>query len=787
MNRAILCVRLRWSWACVALAGAVSIWLPRADVPLQPDPAVKAAYRVPIRAYAFELDRVRLLDGPFRRAMELDRAYLLSLDPDRLLHTFRLNAGLASSAPPLGGWEEPGSEVRGHFTGHYLSACALMYSSTGDERLKEKAARVVAGLAACQEKVGSGYLSAYPEEFIDRVERLERVWAPYYTLHKILAGLLDTYIHCGHAQALEVCRRFADWTLARNERLTDDPMQAMLGNEHGGMNEVLANLYGVTGEEKYLRLSRRFNHLAVIGPASQRVDRLTGLHANTQIPKFIGTARQFEFTGDAALETASRFFWETVVRERSYAIGGHSDGEHFSPKEKLSEALGPSTTETCNTYNMLKLTRHLFCWQPGGEYADYYERALYNHILASQNPEDGMMCYYVPLRSRSRKTYGGPLDAFWCCTGTGIENHAKYGDSIYFHDGRQGLYVNLFIASELSWPERGVTVRQETRFPEEQGTRLIFTCDRPTDLVVHLRQPAWCRSGFLVKINGQPFAAPPTHGYVVLEREWKSGDRVEVALPFALAVEGFRDNPKRFAFLHGPLVLAGEVQPGKPFPAVVAEGDNWLNRLAPLPGRPSTFRGPAGLFQAPGEDDDAEVVLEPFYRVHGARHYVVYWDRFSPDEWRTHEAEYRAELARQRALEARTVDYVNPGEAQIERDHGLAGERTGAGDFGGRKWRHATDGGWFAYDLRVRPDRAQVLQVTYWGSDGGNRVFDLLVNGTKIATQRLAQNQPDRFFDETYEIPLELTQGRDRVTVRFQAQPGQWAGGIFGCRILLKE
>src|SRR5664279_5302348 len=444
---------------------------------------------IALQAQPFPLNEVRLLDGPFKHAQDLDAQYLLSLDVDRLLHSFRINAGLPSTAKPYGGWEEPKSEVRGHFVGHYLSACALMYASTGDERLKQKGEALVAGLAECQAKFPSGYLSAYPEEFIDRVEKQQRVWAPYYTLHKILAGLLDMYALCSDPQALEVARKFGDWAIARNARLTDAQMQVMLGNEHGGMNECLANLYALTGEEKYLAISKRFNHQAVIGPAMLRQDRLTGLHANTQFPKFIGVSRQYELTGDESLRSAATFFWDTVVHERSYVIGGNSDGEMFTPKEKLSTAFGPSTTETCNTYNMLKLTRHLFCWDPQVEYADYYERALYNHILSSQNPEDGMMCYYVPLRNGSHKSYCTHDDSFWCCTGTGVENHAKYGDSIYFHTGDSTLYVNLFIASELDWKERGIKVRQETQFPTMDTTKMTFSCEKPVDLELKLRWP----------------------------------------------------------------------------------------------------------------------------------------------------------------------------------------------------------------------------------------------------------------------------------------------------------
>ncbi|MBI4324786.1 MAG: glycoside hydrolase family 127 protein [Chloroflexi bacterium] len=749
---------------------------------------VKVAPTISMKAFPFDLKEVRLLDGPFKRAMELDRQYLLSLDVDRLLHNFRVNAGLPSSASPLGGWEEPKCEVRGHFVGHYLSACALMYASTGDARLKEKGSRIVAGLAECQAKIGSGYLSAYPEEFFDRVEKLQRVWAPYYTLHKIYAGLLDMYVYCDNRPALAVCRKFADWVISRNARLTDEQMQQMLGNEHGGMNETLANLYGLTGDEMYLQIARRFNHQPVIGPASRREDKLTDLHANTQIPKFVGTARQYELTGEDSLKTASTFFWDTVVKERSYVIGGHSDGEHFSPKETLSQALGPSTTETCNTYNMLKLTRHLFCWNPQAEYADYYERALYNHILSSQNPETGGLCYYVPLRSGSRKTYGGPLDAFWCCTGTGIENHAKYGDSIYFHDGGKTLFVNLFIASELNWQAHGLKLRQEAKYPDEGGSRLVFTCEKPIELSLNVRHPSWAATGFELRVNGEKQARDSKPGsYAVVRRTWKSGDTIDISMPFMLRTEGFRDNPRRFAFMHGPLVLAAEVDLKKPFPAVVAEEEQLLASLKPMAGKPSTFAGASGIFRIAGEPDGRGVRLEPFYKMHGNRPYVVYWDAFTPAQWQAKEAEYKIELARQKELESRTVDRVNPGEEQNERDHGLKGEQTGAGDFSDRKWRHATDGGWFSWELKVQPEQPQELRVTYWGSDGGNRVFDILIDGAKLAAQRLQQNKPGQFYDEVYPISPEMIKDKEKVTVRFQAARGAWAGGVFGCAVLKRQ
>lgn len=761
--------------AAAALAGRA-----QGDALSEKEPMLKVKLAVPLKAQAFPLQDVRLLDGPFKHAQELDHRYLLSLDPDRLLYTFRLNAGLPSSAQPLGGWEDPKCELRGHFAGHYLSACALMYASTGDEKLKEKGEQVVAGLAECQAKLGNGYLSAFPETFFDRVEARQRVWAPYYTLHKLFAGLLDMYEYCGDQQALEVCRKFGDWAIARNGRLSDEQMQRMLGEEHGGMNECLANLYALTGEEKYLKIAQRFNHMAVLGPASHREDRLTGLHANTQIPKFVGTARQFELTGDEWLKTASLFFWNTVTKERSYVIGGHSDGEAFTPKERLSQALGSNTTETCNTYNMLKLTRHLFCWDPQAEYADYYERALYNHILASQNPETGMMCYYVPLRSGMRKTYNEPTTSFWCCTGTGVENHAKYGDSIYFHDGGDGLYLNLFIASDLNWKEKGVRVRQETKYPDAPSTRLTFTCQKPAELALHVRHPWWATAGFQVQVNGKKQAVASTPGsWATIRRTWKSGDTVTISMPFSLRTEGFRDNPRRLAVMYGPLVLCAEVPTGKPLPVVVAEEGQLLAALKPVAGRPNTFAASPEVFHVsqPGE----KVVFEPFYKMHGERHYEVYWDLYTAEQWKAKQAQYEREQEREKALEARTVDRVTPGFDQNERDHKLQGENHNAGPFNDRHYRHG--GGWFSWDLKVLPDTPQEVWVTYWGSDGG-RDFDVLVDGEKLATERLHGEKPNEFFDRVYALPEKLTQGKQHVTVRFQAHPGSLAGGVFGVRTM---
>jgi hypothetical protein len=735
------------------------------------EPAVK------MEVWAFPLEEVRLLDGPFRRALELDGAYLLSLDTDRLARNFRVNAGLPSQAEPLGGWEAPTCELRGHFVGHYMSACAQMYAATGDRRYLEKGQAVVRALALCQEKLGGGYLSAFPETFIDRVEQRKEVWAPYYTLHKILAGLEDMYVYGRDEQALRMAAKFGDWVVARNGRLTDEQMQAMLQTEQGGMNEALASLYALTGEKKYLEMSLRFNHHRVIDPLEAGEDRLTGLHANTQIPKFIGLARQYELTGEPPLRDGARNFWETVARHRSYVIGGNSDGEAFTPTNRLSQ-MGPNTTETCNTYNMLKLTRHLFCWEPRAAYADYYERALCNHILASQNPETGMMCYYVPLRAGSRKTFNSPEHDFWCCTGTGVENHGKYGDSIYFHNQSQ-LYVNQFIGSELDWKEKGLRVRQESRFPEEERSRLTLHCATPVEMELKVRHPGWAERGFEILLNGEKVDGGNPGGYVALKREWKDGDRIEIKMPFAPREEGFADNPQRRAVLDGPLVLGAVIDARKPRPAIVSEPEAWLAKLQPVADQAATFAAPD--FHFLGNTTTETLTLQPFYKIY-RQNYEVYWDYFTPSQWQDKEKADGAEKETLQRLEARTVDFVNPGDEPNERAHQQMGEKSRAGEFDGHSYRDAAEGGWFSWDLKTLPGEREELVLTYWGDDRG-RQFDILVDGETLATERLTAGHPGVYFDQIYPLPTTLTKGKQKLTVKIQGGH-TWAGGVFGARVV---
>jgi DUF1680 family protein len=720
----------------------------------------KIGPEVKLEVSAFPLEEVRLLDSPFKHAMELDGAYLLSLDPERLARNFRINAGLPTQAEPLGGWEAPDGELRGHFVGHFMSACAQMYAATGDARYKDAGEAVVRALGECQEKLGNGYLSAFPETFIDRVEQRKQVWAPYYTLHKIMAGLEDMFVYCDDGRALEMAKKFGDWTVTRNNRLTDAQLQAMLQTEQGGMNESLANLYGLTGEKKYLEMSLRFNHHRVVDPLEAGDDKLTGLHANTQIPKFIGLARQYELTGETNLEAGAKNFWEAVVNHRSYVIGGDSDGEMFTSTNRLSR-MGPNTTETCNTYNMLKLTRHLFCWEPKAEYADYYERALCNHILASQNPDTGMMCYYVPLRTGSRKNFNSPEHDFWCCTGTGVENHGKYGDSIYFHNEAQ-LYINQFVGSELDWKEKGLTVRQETLFPDEEQSRITLRSASPVELEIKVRHPGWARRGFAITVNGKKQKVGEAGTYVAIKRKWKDGDQIEIKMPFALREEGFADNPQREAVMDGPLVLAAEIDVKKPVPGIVSAPGKWLGELRPVANATATFNAP--VFLAPGENKPESLTLLPFYKIYKTK-YEVYWDRYTPEQWQSREKEQAAELEKRRQLEARTIDSVRPGEEQNERDHNEQGEKSNSGDFGDHFYRDAADGGWFSWDLKTLPNEPQELVLTYWGEDRG-RTFDVLVDGRKLATERLTATHPGVYFDQAYALAADLTNGKEKITVK---------------------
>lgn len=603
---------------------------------------------VHLEAHPFALADVRLLPGPFQDAMLRDQKYLLSLDPDRLLHNFRINVGLPSTATPYGGWEDPTCELRGHCLGHYLSALSLMYASTGDSKYKKRVDYIVAQLAICQDAsvaagYHAGYLSAFPESFIDRVEQRKPVWAPWYTLHKILAGLYDASQLCGNRQALEIAEKMAGWVKFRVDRLTLAQMQASLETEQGGMTEVLANLYSVTGNTNDLATARAFDHQRVLEPLAAHEDRLDRLHANTQIPKIIGAAREYEMTGDARYADIAKFFWERVALHRSYVIGDHSDREHFFPVDQFTNHLSAETCETCNMYNMLKLTRHLFEWSPDAAAMDFYERGLYNDILASQDPDTGMFVYLMSLKPGHFKNYSTPEDSFWCCVGTGMENHAKYGDTIYFHDD-SSLYLNLFIASELNWQEKGLVVRQETSFPQTDATRLSFQCAQPQTLALKVRWPEWAQAGITIRVNGKKQEITGQPGsYVAIDREWHDGDRVDIKLPMQLRTEPLPGTTNIVAILYGPIVLAGELgtnnMPSQYNPDQTASAklsDPAVPVFVSDPGSLLKHIRPTGeplVFQTRHLGQPEDVRLIPFYQASHMR-YSVYWNLVSPANWK---------------------------------------------------------------------------------------------------------------------------------------------------------
>ena len=590
------------------------------------------------KAKPFPMRQVKLLYGPLREAQERDRVYLLMLPNDRLLHSFRLTAGLASTAQPLGGWEEPNGELRGHFSGgHYLSACALMYDSTGDEVLRRKAGGLVEELAKCQQR--NGYLGAYPESFYDRLKSYKPVWAPFYTYHKIVAGLIDMYVHCGNTQALEMATRMADWAAAWVAPLSDEEWARVQIVEHGGLNAAGVTLYALTGEPRFRDLGVRVEHKAFFNPLAAGEDKLAGHHSNTNIPKVIGAARGYEVSKDARYRTIAENFWHYVAEHHAYCTGGTSatvpgskdDGEGWHTPDNLANQLVSDAEECCCSYNMMKLTRHMFGWTADARYMDYYERLLWNVRLGTQD-EHGLLMYYVSMKPGLFKTFGTPYDSFWCCTGSGVEEYAKLGDALYFHDDA-GINVNQFVASEVEWPEKGVRLRQETEFPEEAKTLLTVQAEKPVRLAVRVRKPYWCAAP-MVRVNGRAeVAVVKANGYLEVDRTWQNGDRVEVDLPMKFHAEPLPGNHEAQAMMYGPLVLAGkmgrdglteEMQYGPTGPAhsghftdatmpVIDEARNgaWVEKAdEPL------------RFKTAGQRTAME--LEPLYRVMDER-YTIYW------------------------------------------------------------------------------------------------------------------------------------------------------------------
>jgi len=588
-------------------------------------------------AKPFPMAQVRLRPGLLKDMQERNRVYLFMLPNDRLLHSFRLTAGKESKATPLGGWEAPDCELRGHLAGgHYLSACALMFASTGDESLRVKAEALVNGLAECQQK--NGYLGAYPETFYDRLKKHEPVWAPFYTYHKILAGHLDMYVHCGSETALNTAKRMADWAIEWIKPLSDEELDKVQKTEHGGMNEVLFNLYAITGEKKYLDGGLRFEHKKFFEPLAAHQDKLAGLHSNTNIPKVIGAARGFELTGDERYKGIAEYFWQTVVDHHSFAPGGTSNtNEGWSEPDTAGSHLGPGGQECCCSYNMLKLTRHMFGWKPDARWMDYYEHLLWNVRAGTQN-ENGRLMYYVPLIPGGWKTFDDPFESNLCCTGSGMEEYAKLVDTIYFKDD-SSIYVNQFVASEVNWPEKRLRVVQETSFPEEERSVLVLHADVPVKVTLKVRIPHWAQ-GFAVTVNGvAEKTAAGSDGYMALERTWKSGDRIEVTLPMALRQEAVPGSPELATLAYGPLVLAARMGRNGLSQDMIDAGQGPDMGRLPALAMPAFNPAPASeptstwvekkaeeelTFKTSGQAKDFE--FKPLYRIFDER-YSVYWQK----------------------------------------------------------------------------------------------------------------------------------------------------------------
>ena len=763
-----------------------------------------------VRVSPFAFSKVKLLDSPFKQAMERNARYLLALDADRLLHNTRKYAGLEPKGKIYGGWEAKG--IAGHTLGHYLTALAQQYAATGDARFRERLDYIVGEMAECQKLYGDGYIGALPPLELETLRGFKNgkvefdgsfnfkggAWVPWYTQHKILAGLKDAWVLGGNNAAKMVALRLADWIDDVTRGLSNEQLQKMLRVEHGGMSETLADLYALTGDAKYLSAARRFYHEAIMRPLAEGRDELAGKHANTQIPKVIGEARLFEVDGDPKDRTIAEYFWNRVVRHHSYVIGGNSEHEHFGQPDRLAKRTGQATAETCNTYNMLRLTRHLFGWQPRSEYFDFYERALYNHILASQEPRRGMFAYFMTMRAGHFKTYSTPEDSFWCCVGSGLENHSKYNDSIYFHTENE-LYVNLFIPSRLEWAEKGFVLEQRTAYPKSDRVEFVFTPRREVALNLKIRAPRWAAGAIKFRLNGKPVKAfVSAEGYAEINRAWRRGDRLEATIPMSVRTESMPDDPNKRAFLYGPLVLAGDLGAVAGGDEIFYAIDQWDNFRQPtareVPVLVTASRDLTRFVQRANSREllfrtvklsssSREITLRPFNEIF-YNYYNVYWDVLTPGEFAARKAALKAEAERQARIDARTIDEYRPGEQQSEVDHAAAGEKTSVGEHQYRKLRHATGGGWFSFVAKIDPNAPVELSCSYWGGETGNRTFDILVDGAIIATQTLSRDKPDSFFDVTYKIPAELTRGKTKIEVRFQARPGNTAGGLYGARIL---
>lgn len=791
-----------------------------------------SAEEATVRARRLPLESVRLTGGPLRHAQELDIKYLLELEPDRMLAYYRERAGLEPKAKPYGGWDGDGRNLTGHIAGHYLSAVSLMFAATGDERFKSRAHYIVDELKVVQDKHGDGYLSALEggRKCFGALSRgeikaaafdLNGEWSPWYTLHKTFAGLRDAYRRTGSRAALEVEAKFAAWAEGVLSKLDEAQIQHMLDTEYGGMNEVLVDLWHDTNDPRWLRLSNDFEQHAFIEPLQRHQDNLGGKHANTQIPKLIGNASRYIYSGSPSDLLAATFFWDIVAHDHSFSSGGDGTDEYFGPPDVLGARVDGRTAESCNVYNMLKLSRQLFSVWPDAHYGDFQERMMYNHALASINRNDGRMCYMVPVGRGVTHEYQDMFESFTCCVGTGMENHALHGDGIYYESGDR-LWVSQYAPSTAKWSEAGVELAMASDFPDGDTAKLTLKLGSPREFTLSLRRPYWVTDDFAVKVNGRAVEEPvegtalttgsgkrrhkmyssptPVGEFVDVKRTWRSGDVVEVTLPKSLRLEPTPDEPGRAAIMWGPLVLAADLgpepprrhghegpPPDQPAAPVLVSDESVETWLEPVAGEPGRFRTKGVGREANAEGKPHDVELIPFYRM-GARTYAVYWDTYTSDAWEKRKAEYRAEAAHQRMLESASVAFVQPGRESTESGFNYqSGKETTTHWSMGRTARASQS--WFSYDLAVDPSHPMALVVTYYTADRRTlpASFEILVDGKKVADEHVARSDPGRFVDETYAIPADLVKGKEKVTVRFQAKEGSQVGAVYGVRMVRSD
>jgi DUF1680 family protein len=782
-----------------------------------PGPAAgkNAGVTARVRAEPLPLSSVRLTGGPLKRAQDLDAQYLLELQPDRMLAYLRQRAGLQAKGQGYGGWDGAGRQLTGHITGHYLSAVSLMYAATGDTRFKDRADEVVSELANVQQAQGDGYLGALMDgQGVDGKVRFQELskgtirsggfdlnglWSPWYVEHKIFAGLRDAYRLTGNRTALEVEAKFAAWVETILANLSDEQIQRMLATEFGGMNEVLVDLYVDTGDSRWLKLSGKFEHRAIIDLLAKGQDILAGKHGNTQVPKMLGSLERYIYTGDEVDERAAKFFWDEVAEHHTFATGGHGKNEYFGQPDKLNDMVDGRTSESCGVYNMIKMARTLFSVDPEVRYADFHERALFNAILGGQDPDDGRVSYMVPVGRGVQHEYQDKFESFTCCVGSQMETHAFHAYGIYYESlpdrapkspAPQKLWVSLYAPTQVDWKAAGVKLEMTTDLPIGESAALKVNPAKPKKFTIALRRPFWAGAGFKLEVNGHALNdLSKPDSYVEITRTWKAGDTIEIVLPKTLRKEPLPDNPNRTAILWGPLVLAGDLGPevdrrslrqgGPPPPAapvlVTADQkiDDWLK---PVAGKPGVFRtanvGPA-----------SDIEFAPFYTM-PRRRYAVYWDVFTPAEWQKTSETYAAEADRKKKLDAATVAFAQPGQMQTERDFGQQGEDSSPVQLMGRYGRQATK--WFSFELPMDPTHPMLLVVTYSNDARGRRgEFNILADGAKLGQQTIERRSPEkdvRFFDVEYPLPSELVKDKQKITVRFEATEGNMIPGVFGIR-----